>query len=73
MSFYSWMKRKYKNESNLFGGLVRLMDGDAAAPKSSSNEKIIRRYLISKKIPLKMMRAFAKSFKKYEKEIYNGD
>ena len=58
MSFYFWLRSRYKNESNLFGKLAALMDGDENAPVTSRNKKIIRSYLISKKISLKMMRAF---------------
>ena len=71
MSFYFWLRSRYKNESNLFGKLAALMDGDENAPVTSRNKKIIRSYLISKKISLKMMRAFNCSFIAYKKELKN--
>lgn len=71
MSFYFWLRSRYKNESNLFGKLAALMDGDENAPVTSRNKKIIRSYLISKKIYLKMMRAFNCSFRAYKKELKN--
>lgn len=50
VSFYFWLKRKYKNENNLFGNLAELFEKDAKAPKRESKGKVIRIYLISKQI-----------------------
>lgn len=73
MSFYFWLRSRYKNESNLFGKLAALMDGDENAPVTSRNKKIIRSYLISKKISLKMMRAFIDSLEHTKRSWRIGD
>lgn len=68
MSFYFWLKRKYGRENNLFGNLIEMLEADKVAPRRASREETIRRYLINKRIPLKMMRAFNKAYKDYKKE-----
>ena len=73
MSFYVWLLKKYKNENNQFGNLIRLMAEDKKAPKRARKENEIRRYLIGKKISLKMMRAFNIAFEKYAKEMRSLD
>ncbi len=73
MSFYFWLRKKYASESNLFGRLVSLMEEDKQAPKNSENEKVIRRYLIRRQIPLRMMVVFNKSIKEYRREKTNDN
>ncbi len=73
MSFYVWLLKKYKNENNQFGNLIRLMAEDKKAPKRARKENEIRRYLIGKKISLKMMRAFNIAFENYAKEMRSLD
>lgn len=68
MHFSDWMFLKYQNESNRFGVLSRIVASDSNFPRTSLDEKILRRRLIELKVDLPTMRAFNNAYHRYTKQ-----
>lgn len=65
MTFYKWVQSKYGHENNQFGKLAVLLS-DKSLPQKVGG-KMIRKFLIRKKVDLRLMRAFDTAYTRWQK------